>query len=276
MRVDSIEIGYMSGNCLFGSCENVRHIKSLPFLSVVQPTLGYYEIGLDGAPPRPTPQGGAFIAPGNIRQEIIHHNGDGGIMTAQWVFLQITVNRLYAFEDVFDLPFILSPAECAPVTALLTAIREQKDLCERYACAYRIAGWLLARSTPKETGVGRTAAVLKRYIDRHYAESVRKEDLAGLICCSVPNLYRVFRQCFGMSPGRYIREFRLQKAALALENGTDPVTRIAGSVGFDDPAYFSKCFRDKYHVSPSEYRASLAVGPPAGTAGGAENLRNRG
>ena len=54
----------------------------------------------------------------------------------------------------------------------------------------------------------------------------------------------------------FIRDSRLQKAALYLSQQKLSVTEIMYMVGFTTASYFSKCFKAKYGVSPSEYEAS--------------------
>ena len=53
--------------------EGIRHIKVLPYLSVVQSVEGSYEFSLGKSEPTQTGDGGFFIAPANLRQTIVHH-----------------------------------------------------------------------------------------------------------------------------------------------------------------------------------------------------------
>jgi len=63
-----------------------------------------------------------------------------------------------------------------------------------------------------------------------------------------------FRKVFGVTPNDYIRITRLEKAALMLRMNQFSVAQIATEVGFTNPAYFTKCFRQHYGITPSEYQ----------------------
>jgi len=255
MDIKTLEIKSMSGDVLRGNFENILHIKSLPYLSVVQSVHGSYEIGLSGAFPVFTETGGAFVAPADANQYIVHHNGPNGYMEAQWAFLQIIVNDLFTLEDVFDLPLLLPAKYRAILSELLLVIRSDTSLCRKYAAAYQLTDLLIAHSTVKNTVFDPSAALLKKYIDEHYHESLSATDLANVAICSVPNLYRLFRKHFHLSPHNYINKVRLEKASVLLENSIQSVTEISEAVGFEDPVYFSRLFKNSYQLSPQKYRA---------------------
>lgn len=66
-------------------------------------------------------------------------------------------------------------------------------------------------------------------------------------------IYRKIKQLTGMSIVEFIRDMRLQKAALYLSQRKLSVTEIMYMVGFTTASYFSKCFKAKFGVTPSEY-----------------------
>jgi transcriptional regulator GlxA family with amidase domain len=51
-----------------------------------------------------------------------------------------------------------------------------------------------------------------------------------------------------------VKEFRLQRAKQYLEAGESNISQVSYNVGIDDPRYFSKCFKQKYGINPSEYK----------------------
>ena len=54
---------------------------------------------------------------------------------------------------------------------------------------------------------------------------------------------------------RYIKEYRLEQAAVELVRSTRPVTQIAQSAGYDNASKFSESFKKRYGATPSQYRA---------------------
>jgi len=55
------------------------------------------------------------------------------------------------------------------------------------------------------------------------------------------------------SPSELINDLRLQRAAHLIRAKADNVAQIGYAVGFNEQSYFSKRFRKKFGVSPSEY-----------------------
>ena len=52
------------------------------------------------------------------------------------------------------------------------------------------------------------------------------------------------------------REVRIKRAAQLLEVGEYTISQITYMVGMNDSRYFSKCFKQKYNMTPTEYRES--------------------
>jgi signal transduction histidine kinase/ligand-binding sensor domain-containing protein/CheY-like chemotaxis protein/AraC-like DNA-binding protein len=66
----------------------------------------------------------------------------------------------------------------------------------------------------------------------------------------------------GLSPNEYIREVRVKRSAQLLEVGEYTVSQITYMVGMNDSRYFSKCFKQRYGMTPTEYRDKVhAVNP---------------
>ena len=79
-------------------------------------------------------------------------------------------------------------------------------------------------------------------------------DLAKKCLLSESAFRKRFREIFGQTPGEYVTEKRLTKAAELLKSTDIPITTIASELGFYDNAYFYKLFKNKYKVTPSRYR----------------------
>ncbi|MEZ4793230.1 MAG: DUF4242 domain-containing protein [Gelidibacter sp.] len=70
---------------------------------------------------------------------------------------------------------------------------------------------------------------------------------------SKSQLYRKLKDLTGQSPNNFMKEFRLHKALNLLHKKFGNISEIAFETGFNSPAYFSKCFLDKYGILPSKY-----------------------
>jgi signal transduction histidine kinase/DNA-binding response OmpR family regulator len=79
------------------------------------------------------------------------------------------------------------------------------------------------------------------------------EKFSGDMAMSQSTLYRKLKSLTSESTNNFIKEIKLKRAASLLAQNQISVSEIANMVGFDDPAYFSKSFKQKYGLSPSEY-----------------------
>ena len=59
----------------------------------------------------------------------------------------------------------------------------------------------------------------------------------------------------GLSPVEFLREMRIKKAAQLILADEGNMAQIAYQVGFNDSHYFSKCFKQVYGVTPTEYKS---------------------
>lgn len=78
------------------------------------------------------------------------------------------------------------------------------------------------------------------------------EDLSESLGLSRVHLYRKMKTLFGVSPTDYLRNYRLNKAMLLLKTRQYSISEIAYMTGFTSPAYFTKCFKVLYGITPSE------------------------
>jgi AraC family L-rhamnose operon transcriptional activator RhaR len=68
------------------------------------------------------------------------------------------------------------------------------------------------------------------------------------------HLARTFAKVMGLPPMHYLSRIRAERAAAMLAKTDDPIATIGVSVGWADPAYFSRRFRSEFGTSPREYR----------------------
>ncbi len=65
--------------------------------------------------------------------------------------------------------------------------------------------------------------------------------------------YKKFKSLTNLAPVEFVRDMRLKRGKQLLDGGEASVSEIAYAVGFNSAGYFSTCFKEKYHISPSEY-----------------------
>lgn len=95
---------------------------------------------------------------------------------------------------------------------------------------------------------------VKQYLDEHYAEKIRLDDLAEQFFISKYYLTRIFKEQFGVSINHYLLSARITKAKQLLRFTDEKVEVIGYTCGLGNPNYFSRTFRNVEGVTPSEYR----------------------
>ena len=95
------------------------------------------------------------------------------------------------------------------------------------------------------------------YIITHYEEPITVEGLAAYASVSHSSLYRRFVKRFQMSPKRFLLEYRIERACALLATTSCSIQEISNSVGFEDPFYFSRAFKEIKGVSPRQYANNL-------------------
>lgn len=121
-----------------------------------------------------------------------------------------------------------------------------------YAFLLDLADYALehpALSSPRVT-------LAKNYLDSHYyTTDLNLDEVADAVGLSKYHLCREFNHLYGISPGKYLANLRLQKScALLLQNRQHTIAEIASMVGFSNDNYFCKVFRKAFGTTPTQYR----------------------
>ncbi|MDZ4680127.1 MAG: response regulator [Saprospiraceae bacterium] len=77
-------------------------------------------------------------------------------------------------------------------------------------------------------------------------------ELGAAVNMSRSQLHRKLKALTGYAPNEVIRNMRLERAKAMLEKRAGNASEIAYMTGFNSPAYFAKCFKDYFGISPSE------------------------
>jgi AraC-like DNA-binding protein/mannose-6-phosphate isomerase-like protein (cupin superfamily) len=98
------------------------------------------------------------------------------------------------------------------------------------------------------------------YINDHYNESLTVERMAQVMDLSTGYFQRLFKKNMKVSPYDYLLSVRIKQACWWLRQSSEKLGVISQHVGFNDPLYFSKCFKRITGKSPSGYRKELLTG----------------
>lgn len=113
-------------------------------------------------------------------------------------------------------------------------------------------------ATPQ--GRSYTALRMKNFIAEHAVSPLKVEDVARHVGLSVSRAVHLFKDIFGTTIIRYAQEVRLASALERIRYSDMSLEQIAEASGFASYTYFHRVFREKYRMSPSEYRRN-ASGP---------------
>lgn len=78
-------------------------------------------------------------------------------------------------------------------------------------------------------------------------------ELYAAMSMSKSQFYRTLKNEVDLSPNEFIRNIRLDKSCEFLKSGKYSINEVAYLVGFNSPSYFTRCFKNKFGISPSEY-----------------------
>lgn len=95
---------------------------------------------------------------------------------------------------------------------------------------------------------------VKAYIDGHISEEFNTDFLAKQVYVSTAYLFYAFKKEEGRTLNDYITDTRLFYAKELLKDKDISVTRVAISVGYSNYSYFTKVFKKKYGMTPSQYQ----------------------
>lgn len=95
---------------------------------------------------------------------------------------------------------------------------------------------------------------LVSYMEAHYMDKIRLEDLADVIHCNLQYLCRIFKEIAGVSPIQYLIECRIAHARAMLTGSTRSVLEIGMDCGFDNVSYFIRQFKKCVGMTPGAYR----------------------
>ncbi|MDL2247454.1 response regulator [Bacteroides sp. OttesenSCG-928-J23] len=153
--------------------------------------------------------------------------------------------------------YITKPFSASYLKARVSNLLEQRKKLQKIYYANFIANPKNNADTPK------LCAADQKFIDKLMElmnvnmdnGELLVDDLADSLSLSRSVFFKKLKSLTGLSPIEFIKEVRIKRATELICEGGLNMSQIAYAVGFNDPHYFSKCFKQVTGLTPSEYKA---------------------
>ncbi len=135
------------------------------------------------------------------------------------------------------------------------SMEELRSCFENFVSLY----WL--RQQDEKTPHQQLAERVSEIVQAHLSDTeFSLDDVAAILFISPNYLRQLFKQETGQTFTEYLTAQRMEYAHMLLGNPDVKVLDVAQQAGYADSRYFSVCFKKFYHMTPSEYRASVLPG----------------
>lgn len=136
--------------------------------------------------------------------------------------------------------------------SMFTQVRQQWLFLRLFDLYLSEVGYSL--HTEGSSHIESIAARIKIYLENHCSESLKLDELTGIIHIDKSYLIRIFKQIYGITPLAYHQQIRIQRARSMLVNTNLSITQISENTGFSSIHDFDRVFRKIDGSSPSSYR----------------------
>lgn len=141
---------------------------------------------------------------------------------------------------------------------IIEEIRAQKPLFQLKACAgiFSILAEALSSERRREQPnyYQKLTDCAKSLMEKNVLSTIDMPSIAGQIGISTSRLNEVFKKYTGMTPYQYFIHIKINKAEGLLTDEGVSVQYAAAKLGFEDPYYFSRLFKNKTGIAPSKWR----------------------
>jgi signal transduction histidine kinase/DNA-binding response OmpR family regulator len=167
------------------------------------------------------------------------------LLTAQTSHARQMEGLSYGADDYLTKPFHLDELQ----SRLHNLLKRQQKLQEFYQQQFARPETSLIKQPSQDAFVQKLYELIEQNIDN---SEFGAEMLAGQVAMSLRTLNRKLSMLTGISPAKFIRSYRLKKAAQLLRAGQS-VAETAYQVGFENPSYFATAFKEVYQQSPTDF-----------------------
>ena len=101
---------------------------------------------------------------------------------------------------------------------------------------------------------------VEHYVMEHISEDFKREDIANALYFNPSYLSHIFKAETGISLNKFINQLRIKEAKRLFDTTNLSVGTVAMDTGYYNFSYFSKQFKEIYHMTPSEYKKTSGNG----------------
>ncbi len=119
---------------------------------------------------------------------------------------------------------------------------------------------MFLESDRKENSEYKSATVaeqVKKYVDKHFRENIKLDDLSSALGYCVGHICHQFKKIYSMSIINYMLRRRVIEALVMFENSDISIQQVSDSLGFDSAQYFSYIFKRFTHITPRQYQSQI-------------------
>lgn len=174
------------------------------------------------------------------------------------------ISKLIYESNLLHLPFLFTKTEYPTLNYALTRMFEEYHesgengavLCGTYFYEFMLnAQKLFPENSVKTEHIDKRVADAIKYMTIYYAENITLEKLAEECFVSKGHLLRVFKKYYGMSPIKWLNNFRLRTAQELLLKTDYSIAEICVKSGFNNPSDLYRHFVNSVGMAPAAYRA---------------------
>jgi YesN/AraC family two-component response regulator len=159
-------------------------------------------------------------------------------------------SRLRGLEQRAD-DYLLKPFDADELKLIVrNHIEERQKMRERFSREIVLEPAQIAISSLDEKFLKKLLGLIEEHMED---ENFSIEDFSREAGYSRMQFYRKIKALAGQTPSQFVRTIRLKRAAQMLIKKSDNVAQIAYAVGFANVAYFNKCFKDQFGVTPGQF-----------------------
>ena len=115
----------------------------------------------------------------------------------------------------------------------------------------------IAKSNSVTQNVSQIASKVKYFLDTRLTQTFSLDLLSKNLFISKTEIIRYFKKAYGITPYQYFLNLKISNAKLMLESNSYSIIEISNFLAFSNPYHFSKIFKQKVGISPSEYKKKI-------------------